>query len=89
MTGDHVKDLADALKALLARLANDDGVEVKYHKTEPRLRFNLMTPDKLVIEVDYDINQTSEEYINGMLANILTTIEARRKERQESTIIIV
>lgn len=84
----YVKDLADALKGLLSRFANEKGVEVKYHNTEPRILFKLKTPDNLVIEIDYDINQTSRAYIDGMLENILSTLNQRRKERHESTIII-
>lgn len=87
-SGDHVEDLASGIKGLLSNLANEKGVDVKFHKTEPRIKFNLMTHDKLVIEVDFDINKTSKDYIDGMLQNILLTIARRRKERHESTIII-
>lgn len=86
---DYVKDLADAMKNLLSRFANEDGVSVKYHTTEPRMKFKLMTPDKMVIEIDYDINKTSKDYIDGMIFNTVSTLNQKRKERQESAIIIV
>jgi hypothetical protein len=88
MANDYVKDLSDAIRGLLSRFANEKGVSVKYHKTEPRMKFSLMTTDKMVIEVNYDINRTSKEYIDGMLLNVMTTLNKRRKERQESVIII-
>lgn len=88
-TGVQVKDLADSIKRLLARWADKKGVTVQYHRTEARILFNLKTEDGMVIEVDYDINQTSKEYISDMIKNILCTLSQRRKERHDSPIIIL
>ena len=87
-TGDAVKDISDAVKGLLSRWANKDGVDVMYHKAEPRIKFKLMTEDKIVIEVDFNINKISKSYIDGMIMCIRETILARRKERHENAIII-
>lgn len=84
----QVQSLVYRLKELFGRWANKDGVIVKYHKREPRVMFKMMTDDKLVIEIDYNINETSKEYIDNMIQKILVTIEARRKERHQSPIII-
>jgi len=88
ITGNHVKDLADGIQKLLERFADKKGVKVMFHKTEPRIRFDLITDDKIVIEVDYEINKTSKDYIDAMLQNIIQATNQRRKERHESTIII-
>lgn len=85
----QVYDLANALKGLLARFANKDGVDIKFHKTEPKLKIEFMTEDKFVIRLDYDINETSKEYINNMLSSLITNLEGKRKERHDSPIILL
>ncbi|KZZ72412.1 hypothetical protein A3765_28470 [Oleiphilus sp. HI0130] len=85
---DGVNALAEKLKDLLARFADKDGVSVLFHKTEPRMRFNWKSDDGIGCTIDYDINQTSEEYINNMISALMIKFDAHRKKRHESPIII-
>lgn len=83
-----LKSLADAIQGLLGRFANADGVRVQYHTEKPRMLFTLKTNDGFVIEVDYDINKTSPEYINQMISGVIIKLDKVRKERHESPIIV-
>jgi hypothetical protein len=83
-----IKTLADSIKGLLARFADHQGVSVKYHKTEPRILFSMVTQDRFVIEIDYDINSTSKEYIHRMVGDLLAKLEQSRQARHSSPIII-
>lgn len=86
--GLQIEALKQKLIGLFSRWADKDGVSVKFHETQPRMLIKFKTKDNLVAEIDYDINQTSKEYIDNMIIKMLTTFDARRKERQESQIII-
>lgn len=85
---DGVNALADKLKDLLKRFADKDGVQVMFHKSEPRMLFTWKTKDGFGCRIDYDINQTSEEYIRNMIIELAQKIEGKQKERHESPIII-
>ena len=83
-----VKSLAEAIQGLLGRFADEEGVQVRFHTKLPRLLFVLKTKDRLAIEVDYEINKTSPEYINEMIGGVIRGLDAKRKERHESPIIL-
>lgn len=88
LVGKGVNDLAESIKGLLVRFADDKGVSVQFHKKEPRMRFTWRTHDGLGCEIDYDINQTSRQYIDEMIQGLVQRIEGKRKERHESPIIL-
>ena len=84
----NLNSLVDALKNLLGKWADKEGVTVKYHKTEPRLLFHFRTPDNFGIKIDYDINQTSREYVDNLILGIRQDLLVKRRERHENPIVI-
>lgn len=84
----QLDSLVSALKELLGKWADRQGVSVKYHRTQPLLMLSLKTPDKLAIEITYDINKTSKEYIDNMVAGIRDQVMRERQERHFNPIII-
>lgn len=87
-TTKHLDSLVTALKTLLGKWADREGVTVKYHRTQPLLMFSLKTEDKLAIEITYDINKTSKEYIDNMVMGIREQVMCERQERHRNPIII-
>ncbi|WP_417518741.1 hypothetical protein [Marinobacter sp.] len=80
--------LVDALKELLGKWADHNGVTVKYHRTEPVLMLSLRTPDDLAIEVTYHINHTSKAYIDNMVQGIREHLFNERQARHHNPIIV-
>lgn len=92
MTDDVTKglnSLVDHLKAhIFAKWANRDGVQVQYHREKPLIQFKCVTDDLIGIEVTYDINQTSQDYISNMVQGIRDHVLRVRQERHRNPIIV-
>lgn len=73
---------------IFKKWANRDGVTVQYHKTMPLVQFKFMTDDKVVIEITYDVNKTSKEYIDNMVQGIREHVFQVRQERHRNPIIV-
>ncbi|WP_328186917.1 hypothetical protein [Marinobacter sp. OP 3.4] len=85
----QLDSLVDHLKRhIFAKWANRDGVQVQYHREKPLIQFKCVTDDKVVIEVTYDINQTSKEYIGNMVQGIRDHVVRVRQERHRNPIIV-
>lgn len=85
---DQLGSLVDALKRLLGHWADDQGVDVKFHRAEPVLMLSLRTPDDIAIEVVYQINNTSQEYIDNLVQGIRQKVFDERQERHNNPIIV-
>lgn len=84
-----INDLLDALTKLLARWANEKGVQIDYNTKQRNLvRFRFRTPDNIGVAVKYDFNQTSKEYIDNMVAGVRVHVVKARQARLNSPIII-
>lgn len=86
---DGLNSLVDHLKRhIFAKWANRDGVQVQFHREKPLIQFKCVTDDKVAIEVTYDINQTSPEYITNMVQGIRDHVVSVRQERHRNPIIV-
>ena len=98
-TGGHqaVGELITAVRRLLARFASkvyadeqadpETGVLVQYNRRERnKVAFVLTTADKLTVRVVYDLNETSREYLAGMVRGIVQQLDERRRERLKQVI---
>lgn len=92
MTDDVTKginSLVDHLKThIFSKWANRDGVQVKFHRDKPLIQFFCVTDDRVAIEVTYDVNKTSQEYISNMVQGIRDHVVRVRQERHRNPIIV-
>ena len=88
-TQKHIGSLIESLQELLGRFANEDGVTVEYN-TEKRhlIRFNFRTTDNFAMKVPFDLNQTSNEYINSMLKEVVEQLYRARESRHDNPIVV-
>lgn len=88
-TQKHIGSLIEALRDLVGRFANEDGVEIDYNtRLRNWIRFRLRTPDNFALTIEYDINQTSKDYIDNMMEDTIQRLDQARRKRHESPIIV-
>lgn len=83
----HLKELlsrfADKDKGRHAGITDDTGVRARHStKRNGIVEFVLITQDEFLIPIEYDLNQTSKDYIAGMVAEVTRQINAARKEEE-------
>jgi len=92
-----VGELIEKIKDLLARFASKEladekackrtGVLVKYNtKDRSKIAFVFHTADKISVQIVFDLNQTSREYLLGMVGGVKRHIQEKRQERSKHVI---
>ena len=93
-------DLVDAIKVVLSQWAcrkyavdpvkdGKTGVHVMYNTWHPNLlKFIFRTVDDLEVMIDYDIDQTSQEYLRNLVDGIKNYLFERRQYRATERIIL-
>ena len=84
-----IREVIEALKGTIGRFANDDGVQVLYHKVQrSRVMFRFRTPDNIGMDIDFDLNELSEDYVYNMIDAMRDKLFEVRKARHNNPIII-